>query len=134
MTGAADSEIRGGKRERTRARLIEATSTIIAERGFTAASLDEIARCAGMTKGAIYSNFKYKSELLMAVRASRTPLMQPRLEPGAPLKRQMRIIAEALLAGLPRMKAESRFIAEYHLHAQDEAAPSGQDHRRRVSQ
>jgi AcrR family transcriptional regulator len=121
MSDAADSELKGGKRERTRAKLIQAASTIIAERGFAAASLDEIARCAGMTKGAIYSNFKNKSELLIAVRASRSPLMRPRLEPGAPLKRQMRIIAEALLASLPRMKAESRFIAEFHLHAQDEA-------------
>ena len=122
MTRAGDNPIRGGKRSRTRAQLIQSTSAIIGERGFAAASLDEIARRAGMTKGAIYSNFKNKSELLMAVRASRTPLLQPRLDPGAPLKQQLRVIAESLVAGLPRMKAQSRFIAEFHLHAQDEAA------------
>ena len=47
----------GGKRERTRAALVAATLAVVAERGFAGASLDEIAARAGMTKGAVYSNF-----------------------------------------------------------------------------
>jgi len=106
-----------GKRERTRAALIAAASEVMAEKGIPGASLEEIARRAAMTKGAIYSNFKNKSELLMAVRASRAPMLRPRFEPGAPLKRQFRIIAELLADELPRIQAEARFLTEYNLYA-----------------
>ena len=52
------------KRQRTRARLIEATLALVNARGFAAASLDDIAARAGVTKGAIYSNYRSKGELL----------------------------------------------------------------------
>src|SRR6478609_7566546 len=48
-------------RERTRADLLETARRVFEERGFHAASLDEIA------EGAIYSNFHGKDELFMAV-------------------------------------------------------------------
>ena len=56
-----------GKKARTQAKLIEAAYQEIVEKGFAAASLDSIARRAGMTKGAIYSNYRDKAQLLMAV-------------------------------------------------------------------
>lgn len=111
---------KGTKRERTRAALVAAASSVIAEDGFAAASLDAIARRAGMTKGAIYSNFRDKSELLMAVRSSRSPMLRPRFEPGATLERQLEIIAETLVRELPRIRTEARFISEYALYAQDD--------------
>ena len=52
------------KRQRTRAALVEAALAIIAERGIAAVTLDEIAARAGVTKGAIYSNYRSKGELL----------------------------------------------------------------------
>ena len=54
----------GGKRQRTRAALVEATLAIIAEQGFAAVTLDGVAARAGVTKGAIYSNYRGKGELL----------------------------------------------------------------------
>src|SRR5215470_20250344 len=48
----------------TRERLIEAAADVIAEEGYDRAGVQEIARRAGLTNGAIYANFRDKSELL----------------------------------------------------------------------
>jgi AcrR family transcriptional regulator len=55
------------RRERTRSDLLEAAREVFLRRGFHVASLDEIAEEAGYTKGAVYSNFKNKDELFLAV-------------------------------------------------------------------
>ena len=55
------------RRQLTRTTLVEAASEVFAERGFYGASLEEIAEVAGFTRGAIYSNFGSKEELLYAV-------------------------------------------------------------------
>jgi AcrR family transcriptional regulator len=55
------------KKARTRERLLEAATAVFARRGLAAASLDEIAEEAGLTKGAVYSNFASKEELVLAV-------------------------------------------------------------------
>jgi AcrR family transcriptional regulator len=55
------------RRELTRTALVEAAAEVFTRRGFHAASLDEIAQAAGFTRGAIYSNFGGKEDLLMAV-------------------------------------------------------------------
>ena len=55
------------RREMTREALVEAAAEVFARRGFHAASLDEIAESAGFTRGAIYSNFGGKEELMIAV-------------------------------------------------------------------
>jgi AcrR family transcriptional regulator len=59
--------IRDEQRALTRARLIEAARTVFARRGFHAATVDEIAREAGATTGAIYSNFAGKEDLFLAL-------------------------------------------------------------------
>jgi AcrR family transcriptional regulator len=53
--------------ERTRALLLDAAEAVFAEKGFTSASLDDIARTAGYTKGAIYKHFAAKEDLFLAV-------------------------------------------------------------------
>jgi AcrR family transcriptional regulator len=55
------------RRELTRATLVEAAAEVFAEKGLQGASLDEIAERAGFTRGAIYSNFGSKEDLLLAV-------------------------------------------------------------------
>src|ERR687891_576628 len=55
------------RREMTRDALVEAAADVFARRGFHAASLNEIAESAGFTRGAIYSNFGGKEDLLIAV-------------------------------------------------------------------
>jgi AcrR family transcriptional regulator len=55
------------RRRLTRDALVAAAAEVFTEKGFHAASLDEIAEAAGFTRGAIYSNFGSKEELLFAV-------------------------------------------------------------------
>ena len=51
----------------TRERLLDAADRAFAEEGFAGASLDRIAGAAGLTRGAIYSNFVDKPDLFVAV-------------------------------------------------------------------
>jgi AcrR family transcriptional regulator len=53
--------------EHTRALLLDAAEEVFAEKGFTPATLDDIAHAAGYTKGAIYKHFATKEELFLAV-------------------------------------------------------------------
>jgi AcrR family transcriptional regulator len=47
--------------------VLQAAGQVFAERGFAAASLDQVAAAAGFTKGAVYSNFGSKDELFLAL-------------------------------------------------------------------
>ncbi|MEU8895943.1 helix-turn-helix domain-containing protein [Nocardia sp. NPDC048505] len=51
----------------TRSLLLDAAEAVFAEKGFTAATLDDIAHTAGYTKGAIYKHFATKEDLFLAV-------------------------------------------------------------------
>lgn len=51
----------------TRVRLLEAAAAVFAEKGYDGAGVQEIARRAGLTTGAIYGRFAGKAELLREV-------------------------------------------------------------------
>ena len=55
------------RREMTRRHLLDAAAAVFARDGFHGASLDDVAATAGFTKGAVYSNFKSKEDLFLAV-------------------------------------------------------------------
>ena len=56
-------------REQTRARVIEAAATVFEERGIGGTSVEKIVSAAGLTRGAFYSNFDSKDDLIMAILA-----------------------------------------------------------------
>lgn len=58
---------RAERMEETRARLIAAGRRAFAEKGYAAASMDELTAAAGLTRGALYHNFGDKRGLLAAV-------------------------------------------------------------------
>jgi AcrR family transcriptional regulator len=62
------------RRQQTRDYLLRAAEEVFAARGFHGASLDEVAAVAGFTKGAVYSNFKNKDDLFLALLESRSAL------------------------------------------------------------
>src|SRR5213080_952075 len=64
---AVGASIREEQRALTRARLLDAAKRVFARRGFHGGSLEEIAREAGATTGAIYSNFADKEDLFLAL-------------------------------------------------------------------
>jgi AcrR family transcriptional regulator len=51
------------RRQATRQRLYEAAVTLIAEQGFSATTVEEIAERAGVAKGTVYYNFASKNDL-----------------------------------------------------------------------
>jgi AcrR family transcriptional regulator len=53
------------KRSKTRARLVEAALNVFAFGGYEHATVDDIARAAGLSKGAFYFNFNSKEEILI---------------------------------------------------------------------
>ncbi|MBE1874142.1 TetR/AcrR family transcriptional regulator [Myceligenerans pegani] len=55
------------RRERTRARLLDAAYTVFARDGIHGASIEAICETAGFTRGAFYSNFGSKEELFLAL-------------------------------------------------------------------
>jgi AcrR family transcriptional regulator len=56
---------REDSREQTTQRLLEAAQRLIAKRGLSAASVEDIAGAAGYTRGAFYSNFASKDDLFI---------------------------------------------------------------------
>lgn len=70
---------RNEKKALTRRELLDAAARVFLRRGFFAASLDEVAEEAGFSKGAVYSNFTDKEDLLLALIEDRTELRRSRV-------------------------------------------------------
>ena len=54
-------------RDDTREKLFEAAARVCEDKGIGGASIEDIATAAGFTRGAFYSNFKSKDELIIAM-------------------------------------------------------------------
>jgi AcrR family transcriptional regulator len=67
MTDLPGPTSRRDRQRQTREALVFAARAVFTEVGYHAASLDQIARYAGFSKGAVYSNFENKAALFLAV-------------------------------------------------------------------
>jgi AcrR family transcriptional regulator len=92
---------KGDKRARTRGRLLEAARQLIRENGYERTTLQDVARRAGMTSGAIYGNFKNRDDLFIALADTYWPPIKPKYRPGATFPEIMRALADAALAAAP---------------------------------
>jgi AcrR family transcriptional regulator len=61
------SSLRDEQKALTRRRLLDAAEAVFARRGYHGASVEEIAREAGATTGALYSNFASKEDLFLGL-------------------------------------------------------------------
>lgn len=91
---------KGDKRERTRAALLEAARWLVREKGYERTTIEEVARRAGMTTGAIYGNFKNRDELFIALGQTYWAPVRPKIKPGATFAEAMRALAKATLAAV----------------------------------
>jgi AcrR family transcriptional regulator len=107
----------GGKRARTQAALAAAALEVVAEKGFAGASLDEIAARAGMTQGAVYSNFRSKTELLMAAITAQGLTLAPERSADVTLREHLAEMARELCDLLHRARGHAAFLAEFQLYA-----------------
>ncbi|MGW0550733.1 TetR/AcrR family transcriptional regulator [Streptomyces altiplanensis] len=89
--------------EHNRARVLEAARDEFAERGFPGAKVDAIAERAGLTRGAVYSNFPGKRALYFAVLAGLAEHVPepPHPAPGRTRPEALGALARAWVAGLP---------------------------------
>lgn len=99
-------------RQRTRTRLIESTLALMETRGFAAATLDDIAAYSGVTKGAIYSNYRSKGELLWDAARGKQLNLRPQLRPEASTDELAAALAHAVMALIPQAVREAEFHRE----------------------
>jgi len=88
---------KGDKRDRTRTALLEAARALIREKGYELTTLEDVARRAGMTTGAIYGNFKNRDELFIALGHTYWAPVTPDVPPGATFAEAMHSLAVATL-------------------------------------
>lgn len=93
---------RAQTQERNRAKVLAAARDEFAERGYRGAKIDTIAARAGLTRGAVYSNFPGKRALYFAVLAElaeRAPAAAP--QPGQDPPEALAALARTWIARLP---------------------------------
>jgi AcrR family transcriptional regulator len=117
MPGTISSKEKGTKRLRTRARLVDAAARVVAEKGFERTSLEDVAARAGMTRGAIYGNFRNKEDLFLAVVATKWQPIVPPFKEGASFEDQMRGLADAVVAAMPARRSAAIGAASFQLYA-----------------
>ncbi|MEV0276975.1 TetR/AcrR family transcriptional regulator [Streptomyces sp. NPDC050610] len=89
--------------EQNRAKVLAAAGEEFTERGFRDAKIDSIAERAGLTRGAVYSNFPGKRALYFSVLAALADAAPapPHPEPGRTARTALGAFARAWLAPLP---------------------------------
>lgn len=112
--GAADAHAVG--RATPRERILEATIEVLGERGIHAATLEEIASRAGLTRSGLQWHYRNKEELLADL-VQYVPLLSlltdeaaQAAQPGANLESQLAHIAAVLLQQSGKLRGVLRFI------------------------
>lgn len=94
------------RRGDTRQRIIDAAVSLIAEQGFAATSVEEIAVAAGVAKGSVYYNFGSKDEMFKAIITERVDRLNLALR-----------AASAGHEGAPALDAlVTEFLTHVHAH------------------
>ncbi|HEY5411944.1 MAG TPA: helix-turn-helix domain-containing protein [Caulobacteraceae bacterium] len=106
---------KGDKRARTRAALVDAARQIIREQGYDTLTLANVAERAGMTTGAIYGNFRNRTDLLMAVAEMGGAPIVPKVWPGMSFRELMRAMADAVIESLPQRRAAMIGALGFHI-------------------
>jgi AcrR family transcriptional regulator len=105
--GSRRRQPKGDKRDRTRAKLLEAARSLIREKGYEHTTLEDISERAGMTTGAIYGNFKNRDELFISLGQTYWAPIKPQVKPGSSFSAIMGAMAEATIAAIPDQSCSS---------------------------
>ena len=108
---------KGDKRARTKAKLVEAASALIREKGYEHTTMAAVAERAGMTTGAVYGNFRNRDDLFMAVAEVKGAPIIPKAWPGMSFRELMREMATAIIEALPQRRAAIVGTLGFHAHA-----------------
>ena len=89
------------RRRQTRATLVQAGTSVFAVRGIDGASIEEICEAGGLTRGAFYSNFSSRDDLVLAIIEMQTSESLDRLD--RTIKRWTQQLTDT--TGVPEIKA-----------------------------
>lgn len=124
MTGTRKRETRAEKQVRTRTELLVTAAAVFARRGYSGASVEEIAEEAGYSHGAVYSNFDGKADLFLAVfeeymaeRARELAATQADLDEEAPLEARARALADQWMERFARDRESFLLHLEFLAHS-----------------
>ena len=97
---------REGRKAQTREAIIAAATALFAQQGIEATSLDRIAAEVGLTKGAIYSTFESKGELVEAVAVATSVSVDPvyLTDPEIPLREGLRRLGADLMEARKKLR------------------------------
>lgn len=110
------------RRQATRQRVLAAASEIFAERGFHGATVEDICERAGFTRGAFYSNFSSKDDLVMELSDAHVAALIERIhtaaeQPAADPQQILRDVFAALAEDGRRNDRWLLLTTEFTLHA-----------------
>lgn len=121
MTAVLKDSPRQRRGHDTRARLMEAATGVLARSGFDRATVDEIVREAGFSKGAFYVHFETKEDLLWAMLEERISRQQDAfrqaVEHTQPLADNVRMILSGVFKLLRDDPLWGSLYAEFAAHA-----------------
>lgn len=125
-------ETRAEKQARTRAELLATAATVFARRGYSGASVEEIAEEAGYSHGAVYSNFDGKADLFLAVfeeymaeRARELAATQVGLDEDAPLEARARALADQWMERFAKDRESFLLHLEFIAHTRRDPELTG---------
>ncbi len=115
------------RRQATRDRVLGAASEVFAERGFHGASVEDICERAGFTRGAFYSNFSSKDDLVLELSRQHSEALVDRIRAAS--KQEHATADEVLKAVFAALADDTRskeqwmvLTTEFTLHAIREPA------------
>jgi AcrR family transcriptional regulator len=93
---------RAERKLETRAAIVDAAARLFARAGIEATSVDAVAASVGLTKGAVYANFRSKQELIEAVATqySAPADLEPLLRVDLPIAERLRLFGRGVCASL----------------------------------
>ncbi|MGH3494975.1 MAG: TetR family transcriptional regulator [Sciscionella sp.] len=123
-------------RSQTRRSVLDAAFVVFGQRGIAATSLTEVAAAAGLTKGAVYSNFASKDDLVLALMeehaAQRIEASLAELGDARDGDRVLTAVGAVLARAMHVDATWHRLLAEYFAMAHhDQARRAGLRDRRR---
>jgi AcrR family transcriptional regulator len=108
-------------REAVRASILDAAAELFGERGISGATIDDVAARAGFTKGAVYSNFASKDELVVQLMRSHVDDQQSAaaavLRPELSLTELLAALPQSLGTITAARRMSYDLASEFRMHA-----------------
>ena len=121
MATAAEAVTKKRRREETREKLLHSALTVFATHGYERATVDEIVRDAGFSKGAFYVHFESKEDLFWAMLEGRIDYLQDAMRGAMDTTQSVadnqRRILEAIFALDKQDKHWPALFVEFVAHA-----------------